>query len=70
MLQPIKAKAMAKVAVGWNLAEEFLSKLFGLLSTLILTYLVAPESFGLIASIAVFLALTRFLVDGGFGEKQ
>ena len=68
MLQPIKAKAMAKVAVGWNLAEEFLSKLFGLLSTLILTYLVAPESFGLIASIAVFLALTRFLVDGGFGE--
>ena len=55
-------------AISWSMVEEGVSKTTGLFATLVFALLLDPENFGLMASIAVFIALSRFLIDGGFGD--
>ena len=57
-----------RVAIGWNILEEITSKSAGLIATVFFAYLLTPKEFGLMASIAVFVAMSKFLVDGGFGD--
>lgn len=52
----------------WNLIEKMGLQLFQLITTMILARILAPEDFGLIGLISVFISIGNLIVDGGFGE--
>ncbi len=54
--------------VLWNLAEQFSRRGTNVLVTLLLAYFLTPEDFGLIAMMALFLALGQSLMNSGFRE--
>lgn len=54
--------------VIWNFAEQFLTKGISVVTTLVLAWLLVPEDYALIAMLAVVIALSSALVDGGFGQ--
>jgi len=62
----IKNKTIA--GVFWNFTDIFLRRGLNGLTTIILAWLLAPSEFGLIAMIAVFLAVADALVEGGFKQ--
>lgn len=54
------------IGVVWNFAEQFARRGINVVVTLILAYFLAPEDYGLVAMMAVFLALGSTLMDSGF----
>lgn len=52
----------------WNLAEQFARRGISIIVTLSLARFLAPEDFGLVAMMAVFIALGQSLMDSGFRE--
>ncbi|EMR11904.1 capsular polysaccharide repeat unit transporter [Methylophaga lonarensis MPL] len=54
--------------VIWNLLQQFASRGITVLVTLMLAYFLAPEDFGLVAMMAVFLAIGNSLMDSGFRQ--
>ena len=54
------------IGIAWNFAEQFLRRGVGVAVTLLLAYFLTPEDFGLVAMMAVFLALGGGLMDSGF----
>lgn len=52
----------------WNLAEQFARRGINVIVTLLLAKFLVPEDFGLVAMMAVFLALGQSLMDSGFRE--
>ena len=61
-------KTKTSSGIIWNFTEKFLSRGFGVLVTLVLAWFLTPEDYGVIAMIAVFIALSQALVDGGLGQ--
>lgn len=60
----------AKVTAGivWRFSELMLNRGAGGITTLILAWFLAPEDFGLIAMMAVFLGLSNVLIDAGLSQ--
>src|SRR5262249_37222282 len=59
-----------KVAHGltWTLVETWGSQLLGLVIFIILTNLLSPQDFGLVALAAVFVSLGQLFADQGLGD--
>ncbi|WP_421921682.1 lipopolysaccharide biosynthesis protein [Marinobacter salarius] len=60
--------ARATTGILWNLSEQFAKRGVGILVTLLLARFLVPEDFGLVAMMAVFLALGQSLMDSGFRD--
>ena len=60
----------AKTTTGvlWNFGQQLATRGVGILVTLLLARFLVPEDFGLVAMMAVFLALGSSLMDSGFRE--
>ena len=60
----------AKTTTGilWNFSEQLARRGVGIFVTLLLARFLVPEDFGLVAMMAVFLALGGSLMDSGFRE--
>lgn len=54
--------------VLWNFGEQFARRGIGVVITLLLAYFLVPEDYGLVAMMAVFLALGNSLMDSGFKQ--
>lgn len=54
--------------VFWNLLQQFASRGITVLVTLVLAYFLTPDDFGLVAMMAVFLAVANSLMDSGFKQ--
>lgn len=52
----------------WNFFEQFARRGFGVLVTLVLAYFLTPQDYGLVAMMAVFLALGSSLMQSGFSQ--
>lgn len=52
----------------WNFSQQLATRGVGILVTLLLARFLVPEDFGLVAMMAVFLALGSSLMDSGFRE--
>ncbi|MCB5161515.1 lipopolysaccharide biosynthesis protein [Marinomonas algarum] len=63
--------SLAKKAITgiiWNFAEQLARRGIGVAVTLLLAYFLTPEDFGLVAMMAVFLALGGTLMASGFQQ--
>lgn len=60
--------ARTTTGILWNLSEQFARRGVGVLVTLLLARFLVPEDFGLVAMMAVFLAMGQSLMDSGFRE--
>jgi len=60
--------ARTTTGILWNLSEQFAKRGVSILVTLLLAKFLVPEDFGLVAMMAVFLALGQTLMDSGFRE--
>lgn len=56
------------IGVAWNFAEQLLRKGVAAAVTLILSYFLGPQDFGLISMMAIFLALASSLMDAGLKD--
>lgn len=54
--------------IAWNLVNLILSRGASIVFTLLLTKLLAPDAFGIIAMMAVFFELANLVVDSGFHQ--
>jgi O-antigen/teichoic acid export membrane protein len=61
-------RAQTLKGVLWSFSELLLRKGVSGLATIILAWFLTPEEFGLVAMLAVFLALSNVLVDAGLSE--
>ncbi len=57
-----------KIGVLWNFAEQMARRGITVFVTLVLAYFLAPEDFGLLAMMALFIALATGLMDSGVKE--
>lgn len=58
----------AKVGLFWSAIERFSTQFVQLAVMLLLARMLGPEAFGLIGMLAVFIALSQTVVDGGMRE--
>lgn len=56
------------IGVLWNFSDQLARRGVGLVVTLFLAKLLSPSDFGLIAMMALFLALGQSLMDSGFSQ--
>lgn len=54
--------------IVWNFVEQMARRGVSIAVTLLLAYFLSPEDFGLVAMMAVFLALGASLMDSGFNQ--
>lgn len=54
--------------VAWNFSEQIARRGLSTLVTLVLANLLSPEDFGLMAMMALFIAISGTLMESGFGE--
>src|SRR6056297_3420624 len=66
MSDSLKNKSINSVI--WNAYDRFGSQLITFIISVILARQLAPEVFGLIAMLNIFLAIGRSFVDSGFGS--
>ena len=53
--------------IGWSFAERISAQLVSLIVSIILARILAPEDYGILAIVNVFVAIGDALVAGGFG---
>lgn len=58
-----------KSAVIWSIAQHGCAKVIGLVTTIVLARLLEPAAFGLIAMLAVFVAIGNSLMDSGLSSS-
>lgn len=56
------------LGIFWNFIDQLLRRGITLGTTLLLAYILSPESYGLIAIISVFTAIATSLMDSGFRQ--
>ncbi|PRD68385.1 flippase [Malikia spinosa] len=56
------------LGIFWNFTDQLLRRGITLATTLLLAYILSPESYGLISIIAVFTAIATGLMDSGFRQ--
>jgi len=68
MNPPTELRRKAISGVLWSAIERFSQQAVSFIIQLILARLLAPEEFGLIAMVAVFIAISGVLIDAGFSR--
>lgn len=68
MEQEIKKSTIIKNLM-WKLSERFTAQIVSFLVSLILARLLAPDDYGLVALITVFIAIANVFVTSGFGNS-
>ena len=68
MVKNTALKKQTVIGVFWNFLEQILRKGVGIVTTLTLAWFLVPEDYGLIAMMAVFLAFSGLIMEGGFGQ--
>ena len=53
--------------VGWSFAERLVSQIVTFIVSIVLARLLAPEDYGILALVNVFVSIADALVIGGFG---
>lgn len=53
--------------IGWSFAERILAQLISFVVSIVLARILAPENYGTLAIVNVFVAIGDALVSGGFG---
>ena len=66
MSNSIDKASSAKSGMFWSFLIQGGTQIINFVVTVILARLLLPEQFGLIGMIAIFIAISRALVDGGF----
>jgi O-antigen/teichoic acid export membrane protein len=61
-------KHKTTVSLFWSFVDKFGQQILNFLSMLIMMNILATEDYGLIGSLAVFIAFSSILVDSGFGR--
>lgn len=61
-------KHTTTVSLFWSFVDKFGQQILNFLSMLIMMNILATEDYGLIGSLAVFIAFSSILVDSGFGR--
>jgi len=59
----------AKLGWLWGALEQFAQRGLAMLVSIVLARMLAPESFGLIASVSIFLTTAQQLIDGGISSR-
>ena len=59
-------KSRTAKGIGWGFTDNILSSGITAVANIILARVLAPEDFGLIAMITIFMTLSTSLVDSGF----
>jgi len=67
-LHRAQLKDQAIAGLFWSFLERLGSQAVRLVISIILARLLLPEQFGLLAILAVFMALAQLLIDSGFGQ--
>ena len=62
----LRQKAIAGVA--WSLFDKVINQLGSLILLIYLSRVLTPSDFGLIAMLAIFLAISQSLIDSGFSQ--
>lgn len=62
-------KQRALKGVFWSSMEQFGNQIIGFVISVVLARLLLPEEFGLIAMLAVFMGISRTLIDSGLGSS-
>jgi O-antigen/teichoic acid export membrane protein len=62
----LKQKAMKGLA--WSLIDKIINQLGSLILLIYLSRILSPSDFGLIAMLAIFLAVAQSLIDSGFSQ--
>lgn len=66
MDKPSEKRSAAKSSMLWSFMIQGGNQIVTFIVTIVLARLLLPEQFGLIGMIAVFMAISRVLLDGGF----
>ena len=66
MHNSLKSKTLH--ALFWSFLERFGQLGIQLIISIILTRLLLPEQFGLIAMLAIFMAIAQSFISSGFGQ--
>ncbi|WP_273150353.1 lipopolysaccharide biosynthesis protein, partial [Methylophaga thiooxydans] len=64
----VSLKNKTVTGVLWNFSELILRRGVAIFTTLVLSWFLSPEAFGLLAMITVFLAFSDVLIDAGFSQ--
>jgi O-antigen/teichoic acid export membrane protein len=64
----VSLTSKSKAGVLWNSLELLAQRGLAVITTLVLAYFLSPEDFGLLAMIAVFLAVGTSLMESGFRQ--
>jgi O-antigen/teichoic acid export membrane protein len=56
------------IGIFWNFGEQIIRKGIGVIITLLLARFLVPADYGLVAMLAVFLAVATSLMDSGFKQ--
>lgn len=56
------------VGILWSFSEQLLRRGVGIVTTLLLAYFLVPEAYGLLAMMAVFIAIATSLMNSGFRQ--
>lgn len=56
------------IGILWNFSEQLIRRGIGLVTTLLLAYFLTPNAYGLMAMIAVFIAIASSLMESGFRQ--
>lgn len=56
-------------SLKWSGLENGFRFMFSFVISIVLARLLSPEDFGLVAMVSIFIALSRTLIDGGFGDS-
>ncbi len=67
-LEPVSLRKKTTIGIVWNFTEQLAKKGVGVVITLLLARFLVPADFGLVAMMAVFLALATSLMDSGFRQ--
>lgn len=56
------------IGILWNFSEQLMRRGIGLATTILLAYFLVPDVYGLMAMMAVFIAIASSLMDSGFRQ--
>lgn len=62
----LRAKTVS--AIGWSFVDTFATRVLGGIISIFLARSLAPEEFGVMGMLAIFIAIASLVVEGGSPE--
>lgn len=63
-------RARSASAAKWSLATEIIAKIISPISQLVLARLLAPEAFGMVATVTMVVSFADMFADAGFQKYR